>query len=299
MPGLMYFSPGQTLKHQEMKKIQFSFLFILAMGLVFQSCEDDFDLATDPDDFFETKGAVATFTAPIPDFFDTGAPEQEVFFTVDVLGEDFTGARILKNFNNTGNIEHASILGFPNTLRISLLDALEGTGVSVDDLKVGDAFVFSFEVTTASGTYVTGSRITIPVSCSNKFPGTYDFVSTDYFCGGDPLSGSVTITETEAGKYTFSDWGFGSYQECYGSAASSWGTLAFVRYTSDECDECSQSAECNTISIEGADSYGDSWAFSIEKVEGTELTMSWTNDYGEFGTVVLSRPDGSNWPPLQ
>lgn len=295
----MYFSPGQTLKHQEMKKIQFSFLFILAMGLVFQSCEDDFDLATDADGFFETKGAVASFTSPSPDFFDTGAPDAPASFEVSTLGEDVSSLRILKNFNGTGNIEHATLSSFPATVNISLSEALAGTGVSLEDLKVGDSFRFTFETTTSTGTYTTGGSINIPVSCSNKFPGTYDFVSTDYFCGGDPLSGSVTITETEAGKYTFSDWGFGSYQECYGGAASSWGTLAFVRYTSDDCDECSQSAECNTISIEGADSYGDSWAFSIEKVEGTELTMSWTNDYGEFGTVVLSRPDGSNWPPLQ
>lgn len=282
-----------------MKKILFPILLFGLSGFFFQSCEDDMDLAPDEPELFSTEGAVASPGAPSPDFFDASAPDAPVSFELSTLGETVNSVRILKNLNNTGQIEHAVLTSFPTTVEVSLADAAAGTGVDVADLTIGDNFVLSFEVTTPSGTYRTGKTVSVPVSCSNKFTGTYDFVSTDYFCGGDPLSGSVTITETEAGKYTFSDWGFGSYQECYGGAASSWGTLAFVRYTSDECNECSQSAECNTISIEGADSYGDSWAFSIEKVEGTALTMSWSNDYGEFGTVVLSRPDGSNWPPLQ
>jgi hypothetical protein len=283
-----------------MKKILFPILLLGLSGFFFQSCEDEMDLAPDEPQLFSTEGAVASPGAPSPDFFDASAPDAPVSFDLSTIGEEVTSVRILKDLNNSGQIEHAVLTSFPTTVEVSLTDAAAGTGVDVTELTIGDNFVLSFEVTTPSGTYRTGKTVSIPVSCSGKFPGTYEFTSSDYFCGGDPVSGTVTITETDQGKYVFDDFAFGTYQECYGGAASGWGTLAIVRYTdTDACNECSQSDACNTISVEGVDVYGDSWTFNIIEVNGSELTLEWENTYGEFGTTVLTRPDGSNWPPLK
>lgn len=284
-----------------MKKILYPFIVLLAAGLFFPSCEDDFNLAPEVPDLFDTKGAVASFTSPTPDFFDNSAPDDPVTFELATIGEPAQSVRILKSFNGGAQIEHATITSLPATVNVSLNDALTGTGQTVADMKVGDNFTLSFEVTTASGTFRTGSTINIAVSCSTKFPGTYDYEGFDFWCGGDPFSGEVTITETSPGKYTFDDWSFGAYERCYnGFAPANWGTLAFIRYTdTNACDECSQSAPCNMISVEGVDAYGDSWTFAIDEVNGDQLTMTWSNTYGEAGSVTLTRKDGSNWPPLQ
>ena len=172
--------------------------------------------------------------------------------------------------------------------------------MGVSDLKVGDSFVFSFEVTTPSGTYKTGKTVQLSVSCSTKIPGTYEYVTTNTFCDSDPVTGTVAISETEPGVYVFDDFSFGSYNVCYnGFAPANWGTLQIIRYTDTAaCDECSQSEECNNFLIEGTDVYGDTWTMTVEDVSGSELTLSYSNTYGEFATTVLTRPDGSNWPPL-
>jgi len=33
-------------------------------------------------------------------------------------------------------------------------------------------------------------------------------------------------------------------------------------------------------------------------VTGPELTMTWVNDYGDSGTVVITREGGVDWPAL-
>jgi len=37
----------------------------------------------------------------------------------------------------------------------------------------------------------------------------------------------------------------------------------------------------------------------LNKVEpnGADLTIGWSNDYGEAGEVVLTRTDGTDWNP--
>lgn len=36
----------------------------------------------------------------------------------------------------------------------------------------------------------------------------------------------------------------------------------------------------------------------LYSVAGSDLDLSWGNTYGEFGNVVITRTDGSDWPPL-
>lgn len=283
-----------------MNKILYAFLLVLAAGLFLPSCEDDFNLAPEVPDLFSTEGAAVSFTSPNPSFFDNSAPDEPVTLEASILGEPVTSVRLLKSFNGGAAIEHTTLNSFPTTINISLNEALTGTGLTVDDMKVGDTFTFSWETTTASGTYRNGRTFSISVSCSNQLPGTYDFVSTDHFCGDGPIEGTVDINAVDgkSGAYTFSDWSFGVYTECYGTTYG-WGTLEWVRFTAGNCDECSQTPSCNMPTVVGEDEFGDTWTYTIEGIDGADLTISWENTYGEFGKVVLSRTDGSSWPPLQ
>lgn len=292
--------PEFLIKYKKMKKILFPLLLLFVSGFLFQSCEDEVDLAPDTPDLFSTEGAVVSPGAPSPDFFDTSEPDAPVTFDLSTIGEEVNSVRVLKSLNSGGEIEHAVVSSFPTTFSVSLQEAVDGTGQSVSDLKVGDKFVFSFEATTPSGTYVTGKTISLSVSCSTKLPGTYEYTSTNTFCDSGPITGEVEIIETEPGVYVFDDFSFGVYNVCYdGFSPASWGSLQIVRYTdTDNCDECSQTEACNAFLIEGEDAYGDTWTMTVDDISGSQLTLSWSNTYGEFGTAVLNRPDGSTWPPL-
>jgi len=124
------------------------------------------------------------------------------------------------------------------------------------------------------------------VDCgSTDFSGAYDYVTSDYFCENADLMGSGMLTQVSPGVFTFDDWAFGTYQECYGNPAASWGTLAL--------EDCS-----NTISVTGVDGYGDAWTMTVIDVAGPVLTIRFENPFPEFGTVVLTRTDGTDWPAL-
>ena len=38
------------------------------------------------------------------------------------------------------------------------------------------------------------------------------------------------------------------------------------------------------------------YEFLSMEASGSDLTISWRNDYGEAGEVTLSRTDGNEWP---
>ena len=57
--------------------------------------------------------------------------------------------------------------------------------------------------------------------------------------------------------------------------------------------------DCGAISIGGRDGSSEEWTLE-EVIEsgGPVLTYRWTNPYGMFGTVSLTRTDGGDWPAL-
>ena len=127
------------------------------------------------------------------------------------------------------------------------------------------------------------------------FSGDYTYVTTDYFCDGDPLTGEGTLTFTGEdavgqGTFTFSDWAFGTYIQCYGGDVDP-NTLS-VAYCS------------GVTSVTGEDSFGDSWMLNNLTVAGPNLSFDFSNTFvgdageTEFGTVVLTRSDGADWPPI-
>ncbi len=261
-----------------MKKISLLFVAFLFVG-VFTGCEEE-------DDFpFETKGATITISNPAG-FFDLGDPSSTFSFDASSLGEAVTSFDVLKSLNGDTPVLHGTVTSLPTTVTVTPTQAVDGLGVSLDDLQIGDEIVFTFDnVVTPSGTYPSGASTAGAVSCLSALAGTYDFSTVDHFCGAGPATGQATWSEVGPGLYEIDDWAYGSYQECYGGPAQSWGALQL-------------SDVCNTLSILGTDNYGDTWSFSSVTVDGANLTLGWTNTYGELGSTTLTRTDGTEWPPL-
>ncbi len=128
------------------------------------------------------------------------------------------------------------------------------------------------------------STFNISVLCDSDLNTTYSYVNTDLWMGG-PFSGTGELTG-EDGIYDFSDFSFGSWEGVYNIDPPS-GSLKFVE-------------NCGNVSYTGLDNYNESWV--VEEIiasGGPEFTFRWSNTYGEFGTVTLTKDDGTDWPLLR
>lgn len=238
------------------------------------------------DDLYVPTGALVSASNVQTGFFDLGDPDNAtVAFDLNYTGEDLSTTDIEMDFNGGTPVVFKPSAPVPGTETVTFNDALAAAGLTIADVAVGDAFRFHFVTSTASGTHRSSNTLLVNISCRSELAGTYDYVSSNYFCSGGDLTGQVTISEVNAGEYALDDWSFGTYPPCYGGTAASWGTLILKDV-------------CNKISISGIDNYGDSWEWAITDISGPNLTLTWTMTFGEFGDVVLTRPDGSDWPPL-
>ncbi len=264
-----------------MKKIIFNsckllipFIGIFALAI---SCSDIED-----DDFFTEGGSVMFYQNIAPGFYDLGDIDNtSVGFDVGVGGDAISSGDVTLSYAGAAGAAGPVSLGslsLPGTQTLSLVDACSALGINTGDVAIGDSFTFTTSAGNAS------RSLSVSASCSSALAGTYAFSTADFFCEGDAQTGMVTITEAAAGLYTLDDWAFGTYQHCYGGPANGWGSLEL-------------SDVCNKLSILGIDGYMDSWSFTNVQVNGSDLVLSWTNTYGEFGVTTLTREDGE-WPPL-
>lgn len=183
------------------------------------------------------------------------------------------------------------------TVNLPAADVIAAANTTADQLKAGDAFQFKGFVTLADGnTYgaanssssVRGAAFRghfdflLPAACPSDLAGSYEYTSTNYWCGGPETSGSVSIQALGGGKYQFNDWSFGTYGVCYGGGGGS-GDLNFT-------DVCAEVAFTGFTDI-----YGDTWTYDSE-INGNEWTITWENTYGEFGTAVIKYTGGADWP---
>jgi len=262
-----------------MKRILLMLVALLFVG-VFTGCEEE-------DEFpFQTQGATIAISNAVG-FFDLTDPSSTFSFDASSLGEAVTSFDVLKSLNGDTPVLHGTVTSLPATVSVTSTQAVDGLGVSVDDLQIGDEIIFTFDnVVTGSGTYPSGASTAGAVSCLSALAGTYDFSTVNYFCSGDALTGQATWTEVGPGLYEIDDWAYGTYQACYGGPAGGWGTLQL-------------SDLCNTLTILGLDPFDDTWSFSSITANGADLVLEWTNTYGELGATTLTRTDGTEWPPLQ
>lgn len=128
--------------------------------------------------------------------------------------------------------------------------------------------------------------LSLNLESSSNLAGTVNYVHSDNFAG-EELTGSVEIIATQVpGDYLISDFSFGAWPAAYGIDPPS-GTLKWTNI-------------CSSIKLTGTDNYGDVWQMDeILVSNGPEFKFTWSNTYGEFGTVSLTRNDGKLWPEFQ
>lgn len=261
-------------------------LGIVCLGIALIGCHE----APIGDDFADTQyapeGALIVPSKIQVGFFDLADPDNsQIGFDLASKGEGVSSTEVLVSFNGQGQSAYTTLSALPATVTVSLDQVLAALGMTIDQVEVGDAVRFSFRATTSTGVYLSNRTVRIPFSCKSDLKGEVDYVTTNHFCGSGPLTGTTMLNETGAGKYSFTNWAFGTYEECYGGTQATWGSLAM-------------NDVCNKISVTGVDAFGDSWEVIINSVSGADLSITWSNTYGEFGTTVLTRTDGRNWPAL-
>lgn len=163
-------------------------------------------------------------------------------------------------------------------------------GVSVNDIELGDTFLFEVIVTSKTGLRTRSNVIlNAPVACKSDLGGTFTY-STEVLAVGDggnlggcsnPVTGEGALVEDGAGFYRLSDATFGQYDCAWDDTPAEGVTLTDV---------------CNTLTIGGSDQYGLIYTFIILSNDGTDLSIEWSNDYGDKGRSVLTRNDGKTWP---
>lgn len=163
--------------------------------------------------------------------------------------------------------------------------------ISINDDNINPGEVLTIVVNLTGGdvalnnNYATGSY-TIQVTCEADLTTTFSYTNTDNFTG-DTFTGTGTFSvfDNTPGVYVVEDFSFGSWAAAYGIDPPS-GTLQFRE-------------NCGKITLSGTDNYGDTWEMTdISASNGPDFTFTYENTYGEFGTVTLTRTDGSSWPSL-
>ncbi|NNE26262.1 MAG: hypothetical protein HKN09_05425 [Saprospiraceae bacterium] len=191
--------------------------------------------------------------------------------------------------------------GFKGLSNISVkaTEMLTALGLTEADVSAGDVFEVDGFLTLDDGRVFGAANSTAAVNgsafqghfsfnlvagCPSDLDGTYNFETTDVWCNGSTVTGTVDIIQTSAGTYVFSDWSFGAYGACYGagSVADS-GSLTFGDV-------------CAVVSFTGfVDVFGDTWTYQPSTVNGDEWLITWDNTYGESGTSTIFN-NGGPWP---
>lgn len=262
------------------------YAIVFACGIFLTGCNDA-PIGTDfADDNYVAQGAIVAPSNVQVGFFDLGDPDDSsIAFDLTSKGENVSSTDVLVSFNNEGASHYSTVTTLPVTLNVTMNDVLSAIGKTADQVAVGDAVRFTFRVTTPGGTYLSNRTLRVPFSCFSDLAGEVDYVSENFFCAGGPLTGTVQVEELGAGRYGFSNWSFGTYEFCYAFTAPGWGSLSL-------------NDVCNKLNVTGVDAYGDVWEFKVNSVTGAALNATWSNSYGEFGNVTLTRKDGNDWPSL-
>jgi len=245
------------------------------------------------DEQYAPKGALITPSNVVTGFFDQISPDNSsIAFDLVASGdESVNSVTINVAYNGGGEVMYASDSA-GSTVTVPFPDVLSTVGVDAADVAVGDRVTFTFDAATSSGTYRSSNSLNVPVSCASDLGGTYDYVSTNLVatnggpCPMGEVTGQVTFTDQGGGTYLCSDLGFGQYEStCWNDGPATSGNATFQDI-------------CNEIISGGQDQYGLTYIWVITDVSGPDLSISWSNDYGDAGDVVITRPDGSDWPAL-
>ncbi|WP_420320202.1 hypothetical protein [Flagellimonas sp.] len=199
--------------------------------------------------------------------------------------------------------------GLPRaSISVTFAESTAALGLSDTDYDGGDQIAIrlllkltdgrTFTDVDATGNVSGGSFFSSPYTyraslvCPSDLAGAHPYVSSNlqaangYPCPVGDVAGTVTFTDQGGGTYLVSDLGFGQYpSSCWNDGPATSAGATFVD-------------ACNLITSGGLDQYGLTYIWVINDVTGPELSMSWSNDYGDSGDVIITREGGADWPPL-
>ena len=240
--------------------------------------------------------------------------ETSINFTVDKGQGGIVSMDVVLFYKSGENVYRtvleSNVTTFPKAYSLTQFDIIEAFPElnAATDFQVGDVLSVSADLTLTNGRKlnilnddaspnfgqdIANSAIykvfqAYIVSCPSDLGGTYTYVSTNIgepggFVEPGPVTGNVTFTDNGGGVYAISDASFGGFGALYGDPDASGISLTDI---------------CNTISLSGTDVYGETYTFSNISTNGPELSFNWSNTYGEYGSTILTRTDGTDWPPL-
>ncbi|NNF22641.1 MAG: hypothetical protein HKN67_11925 [Saprospiraceae bacterium] len=270
-----------------MKKYLYSF-FVLSFALLASSCNDEIiktldgeyiTLSSTNTDFLYLRAG--DFQA-VPMGAEVGliaAPQaSDVSYTFEVVDSLSTAIANL----------HYSVDSNSGVLPAGDVSGVLPISISPDNIEQDEVLTLALLLTSADLELANDKVVTytFSITCESELAGTVDYTHFDNFAG-QTLNGSteITLAGMTPGIYRFEDFSFGAWTAAYGIDPPT-GTLEFSHI-------------CGIVSMYGTDNYGDTWQMDeVVEADGPNFTFKWSNTYGEFGTVTLTRQDGENWPKL-
>ncbi|MEE9437490.1 MAG: hypothetical protein V3V14_00735 [Saprospiraceae bacterium] len=297
-----------------MKILNFSkislFLFaLISIGLV--GCiGDDFEGTTYPGNEFTVGGTIVNVANVVGEYDIAMADEAIATYSLFVGGVNpgTVDVNIAHSGGASGSLP--SVSSFPAEATITLAEALSATGLSLEDLEVGDNFKVTFAIPNGN----VGSSFSIPVvssavvfrsalqgeftavtTCTNQAAGIgWDDCEGREFEGvimyeaqhTDPeAEGAYKIFSVDASGSANEDMSHGAFYPCYNADAAG---LPLGDLVINDVD--------GKLSVSGVSQWGEVYSLSDVTPNGAALSFGWTNDYGEGASVVLTRTDGTTWP---
>ncbi|MFY0688896.1 MAG: hypothetical protein JXQ90_17125 [Cyclobacteriaceae bacterium] len=175
-------------------------------------------------------------------------------------------------------------------ISVSANDVIAAAGITEADVSAGDDFIINGKIITVDGLELKGSNssssvngaafrghfdYTLPAACPSDLGGTYPTATNPTWCG-NAITFDVEIQALGGGEYTFSDWSFGGYPDCYGGGAA-----AGLRFKET----------CGVVAFTAfIDGYGDLWEVS-SSISGNDWIIDWDNAaWGERGVTTITFP---------
>ncbi|MFY8189179.1 MAG: hypothetical protein ACOVLC_14645 [Flavobacterium sp.] len=279
----------------------FSNLFIASCFIMlFSSCEDETTV-------FNVDGGVNdTYFHFLQANAEFGA--SPIDFVYDVNVGVTTRSSVARSYSVSVNPELTTIASNGYSIDASGLSIAPNSfnddfqvSFNFDAIPSSGSVVLALDISTAAGSVMPDKStilITVSRSCplgTQSIAGNHTYNSFDLVrgqsanpnCDSTP-TGTVTWTQvgTTPGLYTTTDMAFGMYQNCWNVAAGAVSASSRVRWV------------CNQISALGTDQFGDGFTYTVTSVSGPNMSISWTNAYGDSGKVIITREGGANWPDL-
>ena len=256
--------------------------------------------------YFDVANSSIGFTV---EFFDENSGQNVESYSWDVA---YAGGTPTTIATVTSGSFSTSPAGLPSaTLNFTFQEVLDALGLTIDDVDGGESFLFEGTLRKTDGSEFTSNntsgniqstagtlrgmfRIQVPIICPSSLEGPYNVVTTGW-CG-TTWEGDVEFVSTGAGVYNIQstlddvtdfDFSLGAYYACYGAGSTLPGGNLML------------SDACNKLSYTGASRWGEVYTFNEITIAGPVMTWDWMNDYDpEAGVSVITRTDGTDWPPL-